>query len=231
MQPDVTIQGKLAAIVSNVAADRSNPEFGKIEVALCGYGSFIPRVPGEAHLVLLTQVELAQSGAGDPNQGAYEFTLYSNGLIQPPGTYYTFTLRDANGDIAQINAYQLEPGEYDFTTLIPFNPNSPPAPLPQPLTDFLLVVPYSETPVFPGDTYPSWMITLWGDASATFTNLVDGNLYTIIIAQDAGGNHQFDWPDNVFNTTAINLDPNSMTIQTFVAISGELYPIGAGTFQ
>lgn len=230
MQPDVIVRGKLSAFGAGVDATVSQPEPGTLEIALCGYGSQVPRIPSEASIALITS-SVQANPVTDPNAGSFEFALFSNYIIQPPGTYYTITVRDANGDIAQINAYEFDPGEYELFNLTPFDPNLPPPPLPTPVTDQLLEVPYSETPDFPGDTYTSWMITLAGDASATFTNLVDGNLYTIIIVQDATGNHNFDWPDNVFNSTAIDNDPNSMTIQTFVAVSEELYPIGAGTFQ
>lgn len=157
--------------------------------------------------------------------------VYSNDLIEPPGTYYTLTTKNGNGDILQINAYRfIGGGQFDVSTLTPYDPNQPPPALLPLVLNQLLIVPYSATPDFPGDTYTSWQITLNGDATATFSDLVDGNLYTIIVVQDATGGHNFIWPLNVYNPTGPDREANAITVQTFVAVSNLLYPIGAGTY-
>lgn len=226
--PDVYVFGKFNNVVS-VVATTPQLDQGTAEWALCGYGSQIPRIPGQALVSLLTQPIPANTSEQDA--GTFSAYLYNNLLIAPSGTYYTLTVRNANGDIAQVNAYRFTaPGSFEIDGLVPYDPNQPPPGLPPLILNLLLIVPYSPNPVFPGDQYASWQITLNGDATATFTNLVDGNLYTIIIVQDATGEHNFNWPLNVYNPTLVYSNPNGMTVQTFVAVSDQLYPIGAGTY-
>jgi hypothetical protein len=222
--PDVQVSGSF----NTVTAPNQNPapEDGTAQWALCGYGSQIPRIPGQALIARLTDpIPVTQSN------GTFTVWLYNNQLIAPSGTYYTLTLKNSNGDIAQINAYRFtSPGNFEIDGLIPYDPNQPPPALPPLITDLLLVVPYVPNPDFPGDTYTSWQITLNGDATATFSSLVDGNLYTIIIVQDSAGEHNFDWPVNVYNPTVVYKESFATTVQTFVAVSSILYPIGAATY-
>lgn len=226
--PDVRLFGKLNNILSEdpttAAADA-----GSIEIALCGYGSQVPHVPSQAMLSQVTQGLGVTVNAID--QGTFTAYLFSNPLILPDGTYYTITVRNFNGDVVQVNAYRFTAGgSFDLDALTPYDPNQPPPPLPPLILNLLLIVPYTSAPDFPGDTYTSWQITLNGDATATFSNLVDGNLYTIIIVQDGSGDHNFIWPLNAYNPTLVNQEPSAMTVQTFVAVSNMLYPIGAGTY-
>ncbi len=225
VNPDVQVTGSF----NTVTSPTQNPatEDGTAQWALCGYGSQIPRIPGQALVARLTDpIPVTTSN------GTFAVWLYNNELIAPSGTYYTLTLKNSNGDIAQINAYRFTaPGNFEIDGLIPYDPNQPPPALPPLITNLLLVVLYTPNPDFPGDTYTSWQITLTGDATATFTNLVDGNLYTIIIAQDSVGEHNFYWPINVYNPTVVYMEPNTTTVQTFVAVSGTLYPIGAATYN
>jgi hypothetical protein len=229
--PDVFLVGKLDAIFTGYAPAPTPQaiEFGWVEVALCGYGPMIPRVSGESVLARVTERVPVQP-ATEPDAGQFQILLFSNGLISPPGTYYTVTIKDSNEDIVQVEAYQFLPGQWDLSQLVPFDPNLPPPPLPVPITNLLLIVPWESTPNFPGDQYTSWQITLTGDTWPSFTNLYDGNLYTIIVIQNTQGNHYFNWPGNTYNVTLVNPLPNSMTIQTFIALADNLYPIGAATY-
>ena len=89
-------------------------------------------------------------------------------------------------------------------------------------------MPYDPNANFPGDEYPTWGITLTGDCTPTFTNLVGGNLYTIIIVQPGG--YAFNWPDNVRNATQVLTD-EGVFIQTFVAGEDEtLFAIAPATY-
>jgi hypothetical protein len=219
----VVINGSLQTIIGG------HPEVGSVEVALCGYGSQIPRLnaTGLAARVTDYSVDVASNGT-------FTFDVSGNDLIAPDGTYYTVTIKDDNGDVVQVNAYQFlstQPS-YDLDDTDPFDPSqTPPAKLPYLVLDLLLVVDYDPAAVFPGDDYTAWQITLTGDiANPHFMPLVDGNLYTIIIIQDDAGGHAFDWPPSVNNATSVNQDPNGITIQTFVAVNGNLYAIGAGTY-
>jgi hypothetical protein len=167
--------------------------------------------------------------------GEFTFTVVSNDEIQPAGTYYTVTLKDANGDIAQVNAYMfLGDNDYDLDDVDPFDPSQPMPPLPPLIINQLLIVPWSPTPNFPGDQYLTWAINLTGDVtSSTVSGLVAGNLYTMMILQDSIGGRQFTWAPQFLNATPVNPKPNGITIQTFVAwaTGGPLLPIGPATYS
>ena len=228
--PDVIITGELVNLFG-VATDTSMPpNFGSIEVALCGYGSFTPEVTG-AKIALGTQ-GIAALPASDPNAGKFEILLFSNTIITPPQTYYTITIKNENGDIIQVEAYTLTPGQYDITELIPIDPDQPPPVIPTPPpTPEILDVAWSGTPVFDGTDYTAFSFTLQGDATATIQNMVPGNLYTFIIRQDGNGNHILTWPAGCHGATSSNLQANGTTTQTFVAFdANNLFAIAPGTY-
>jgi hypothetical protein len=217
-----TISGKAVDLLNVYAGS------GFLDVALCGYGAQVPRGPqgilpnGEDTLEI-------------DEDGNFSFQVAGNDTILPPGTYYTITVRNGNGDIIQVNAYQFtDLEEYTLSgpnPAPPFDPSQQPPPgIPAPIQNLLLIIAYDPAAVFPGDTYTSWEMWLTGDCAPTFINLVDGNLYTVILYQDSVGGHQFFWPSNVFNAVPVDPDPASTTVQTFVAIDGDLYPIGPGTY-
>jgi hypothetical protein len=214
----VTVTGKLTA-----SAD-SEPVQGSVDVMLCGYGSQVPRVNGESLVARITTIDL--SAASD---GTFTFVCAGNDSIVPAGTYYAITIRDENGDIAQVNAYRfIGSGSYDLGLTDPYDPNQPPPPLPPLITNLLLVVPWSETMDFPGDIYTSYRVNLTGDVtSSTASDTVQGNLYTYIIQQDSVGNHAFTWPEDFLNPSPINPAPNGFTVQTFVMGVTHLIPVGA----
>jgi hypothetical protein len=164
--------------------------------------------------------------------GTFTFTVVANDEIAPAGTYYAVTIRDDNGDIAQVNAYRFtsDNQNYNLNVIDPYDPNQPPPPLPPLIIPQLLVVPFSATPNFDGSAYTAWQITLTGNVtSSTLSGLVVGNLYTFILRQDSAGGHAFAFPPNCFNASApVNTAVNGYTIQTFVADGGSLYAIGPG---
>jgi hypothetical protein len=214
---------------------QSIPENATVDICLCGYGGQVPRatyndqlVPGSVGSFVTPEV----LGITADADGKFTVSLVGNDVINPQGTYYTFTMRDPNGDIIQINAYQFaENTGYNLDTMDPFDPSaSAPPGIPPPVQNLLLIIAYDPAAVFPGDTFTSWEMWLTGDCAPTFINLVDGNLYTVILYQDSVGGHQFFWPSNVFNAVPVDPDPDSTTVQTFVAIDGDLYPIGPGTY-
>lgn len=206
------------------------PVDATLDVALCGYGSQIPRSPDFALMGRLTEQNIPVDADGE-----FTFTVVPNDEIQPAGTYYTVTLKDANGDIAQVNAYMfLGDNDYDLDDVDPFDPSQPMPPLPPLIINQLLIVPWSPTPNFPGDQYLTWAINLTGDVtSSTVSGLVAGNLYTMMILQDSIGGHQFTWAPQFLNATPVNPKPNGITIQTFVAwaTGGPLLPIGPATYS
>jgi hypothetical protein len=232
VSPDVTLTGTLNNAVSTTAGT-AEKEFGSVTIALCGYGSMTPRVQNQAVFGRVTSLTIAV----DPTTAEFSVSLYSNGLIQPQGTYYTVTTRDSNGDVVQIEAYYLMPGSWDLSDLQPYDPSQPPPPFPPLIISQLEIVPYSSAPNFDGTDYTAFKITLTGDVNgATLGTFVPGNLYTFLIVQDGVGGHAFTWPSgpapsNLYNGAPVDQDPNSTTVQTFVADdAGVLWAIGPGTW-
>jgi hypothetical protein len=218
-----TITGNLEDIVD------SAPEEGSVVIALCGYGSQVPRVQGTAMLGSVTSDEIEVDA-----DGSFEAEVPGNDQIEPAGTYYTLTVKDANGDVVQTNAYLfLGDDSYDMNGTAPFDPALPLPPLPPLIINQLLIVPFSPTPTFPGGQYTAWAITLTGDVtSSTLSGIIQGNLYTFIILQDSTGGRKFAWPSLVQNATPVNPNPSGLTVQTFVALAnnGPLFPIGPATY-
>jgi hypothetical protein len=235
VNPDVYVTGKFNSVAS-VVANTPELDLGTAEFALRGYGSQIPRVPNQGMLSLLTRPIPANTAAQD--LGTFSAYLWNNTLIEPAGTYYTLTIRDANGDAAQVNAYRFtEPGEYDIDGIDPYDPIQPPPSLPPLITNLLLIVADADDAFFDGSQYTAWKITLTQNVTgAYFGGLVSGNIYTFIIVQDSVGNHIFQWPSgptpyNLHNPTQVCPTANSTTVQSFVADDkGVLWPIGPGTW-
>jgi hypothetical protein len=226
VNPDVHVTGKLDSVIGTSGA--SKPTQGWVEVQLCNYAGQVPDIPSEGTVAKLTDKVRVNA------DGTWTIDLYSNVLIYPQETYYTFTIMDKNGDIAQIKAYRfVAAGSFDFATLRPIDPNIPPSNLPPPpLGDELVDVPYSPTPNFDDqDLYTAFRIVLTGDAAAqTFVGHI-GQLYTFIIIQDGAGGHAFTWPPNCFNATAVNKFGAWTTIQTFILNDDQkLYAIAPGTY-
>jgi hypothetical protein len=93
-----------------------------LTVQLCGYGSQVPRIPGTS-MIAKTSPQAFTAGA----TGIVTMALWSNDVITPANTYYTFTVTDDAGNVVQLNAYQfLGPGTYDLSSIALFNP-APPA--------------------------------------------------------------------------------------------------------
>jgi hypothetical protein len=221
------VEGKLIAI------DPEQPN-GTVKFTLCGYGGQFPRGIGEgADVGSICEVE-SEEVAGDEG-GSFSVQLVGNDVIDPPGTYYAVTIKNANGDIVQCNAYMFleSHGNYDLDFEKPFDPTLPPSPLPPLIYNQLLIIPPSATPNFPGDQYTAWGLSMTMDVtSSTISGVVQGNLYTFIITQGGGGSWKFKWPNNVLDPMPVNPKSGGLTVQTFVAIAngGPLFPISAGTW-
>lgn len=218
-----TVTGTLDTILGSQA------ENGKVEVALCGYGSRVPRMNGVALAARVTEDDVTVDASGH-----FSFTVTGNEDIAPAGTYYTVTIKDDNGDIVQVNAYRFlnTPPTYDLNLIDPYDPNQPPPPLPPLITNLLLILPAADVMAFDGSKSTAFKTTLPGSVTnATFPNMASGQLYTFIIVQDATGGWNFVWPANVHNAARVCHDPNSTTVQTFVADEfGNLYAIAPGTY-
>jgi hypothetical protein len=229
-----TVHGKLKGV-----GDTDEDPGATVDIMLCGYGSRSPvcrgvgSENGSYYTAEMNSVPVSAPG------NAFSVTVTGNDLIEPPGTYYTVTFRDPNGDILQCNAYIfLGSNDYDLTNTEPFDPSLPPAPLPPLIIPQLVIVPYSGFEDFDGTQGTAFQLTLAGDSDgSTCSNMIPGNLYTFIIIQDATGGHVFFWPSGPAPTGTRNQaypicpTPGSITIQTFVAISTTLLlPIGPGTY-
>lgn len=221
----VTVTGTLESSVNGTAVA------GTVQVMLCGYGSRVPRVNGVALVARIKEQNIAVAG-----NGTFMFTVFPNDEIAPAATYYTVQISDDNGDTAQINAYRFlsVPSTYDLNLIDPYDPIQPPPPLPPILTNLLQIVPPADDMAFDGSIYSAFKTTLTGDvARPGIENMEPGNLYTFIVVQDATGGHSLlPWPPlGMHNATAIDLDPNSTTIQTFVADEARnLWAIGPATY-
>lgn len=217
-----TITGTLAGILGEEAE-------GSIEIALCGYGSVVPRVNGRALFSVVTEPDSEVDG-----DGTFTATLFGNDQIVPAGTYYTVTVKNENGDIVQCNAYLiLGSNTYDLNVTDPYDPSQPPPPLPPLIINQLQIVSPSGSMVFDGNSgYTAFKTTLPGDVlTPVVENMVPGNLYTFIIVQDGAGDHLFLWPANVHNGAYADPAPNATTVQTFVCDeAGQLYAIAGGTY-
>ena len=217
----VTVTGKLESAANGTGV------MGVIEVMLCGYGSWVPRVDGKAMVARIQESAIAVA-----SDGTFSFQVDPNDTIVPENTYYTVTVKDDNGDIAQVNAYRFLsfPGTYDLNSIDPFNPNFPPPPLP-PL-NLLLILPPSDNMIFDGATFTSFKTTLNQNVThPTIQRMRPGNLYTFIIQENNVGGWTFAWPPGVSNATLVDPTANGGTVQTFVADeTGALWPIGPGTY-
>jgi hypothetical protein len=223
MATPVTVTGTISAAANDAHVQ------GTVDVMLCGYGSQVPRVNGQSLVGRITTMSILADV-----DGLFTIQLAGNDQIVPAGTYYTITIRDENGDIAQVNAYRFlsSTSSYDLNLIDPYDPNQPPPPLPPLITNLLQIVAPANDMVFDGSIYTSFQTTLPGTATEpVFQDMVPGNLYTFIIIQDAAGGHDFVWAANVHNAMPVNPVPNGRLIQTFVAESdGSLWAIAAGTY-
>jgi len=219
----VTVTGKLESAANGSAV------VGGIEVMLCGYGSRVPRVNNKALVARIQDSSIVVQA-----DGSFTFTVDPNDTISPVGTYYTVTVKDDNGDVAQINAYRFLsiPASYDLNLIEPYDPILPPPPLPPLITNLLLFVPPSVVMVFSGALFTAFTTTILGDiTSPSITGMVPGNLYTFILKMGPAS-HTFLWPSDVHNAALVDPAPNSTTIQTFVADeNGDLWAIGPATYS
>jgi hypothetical protein len=205
-----------------------------LDVALCNYGAQVARITsGEDSQGLLADVTMKHF-TPDTTTAKFTIDLTGNDAIQPANTYYTFTVKDGNGDTIQVNAYVfLDSQTYDLNTTQPFDPALPLMPLPPLIVDEILPIPATDLMTFDGSIFTTFKTILHSDVlHATWTNMIPGNLYTFIIVQDATGGWQFTWGTTVHNGTMIKHDPDAQTIQTFVAdTDGQLYAISGGAYS
>lgn len=195
-----------------------------VRVALCGFGSFLPRVPGTTFIG-----KIASWPSDIPYIGApLTLDLFGNDVITPVGTYYTISILDTNKNVLHCNAYVFTGGfTADLSSLSPTFPSYIPN-----VMGSLVTMPFAASESFDCrlvDGPIAFDLTLTGDVtSSVLVAPFAGQIVTFIITQDGTGGHAFAWPSNVFNHVTVNAAPNSTTVQSFVArANGNLYPIAA----
>lgn len=221
----------MPTITGNLKTSSTDPVQGQVEVMLCGYGSRVPRVNGTGLVARITDT----ADIPVDSSGAFTFNVYGNDLISPAGTYYAVTIRDDNGDIAQINAYRFlsTTPTYDLDLIDPYDPNQPPPPLPPLITNMLQIVGLQPSNSWDcdGGNYLSFKINATQNGLIDIQYVSPGNLYTFIVVQDATGGRQVTWAANILNAAPVNPMPNGITVQTFVCDDqNNLYAIGPGTY-
>ena len=207
----LTLSGTLTTIAAGA------PEPGSIFLQLHGYGSQIPRVSGSGVFARVNVPKIQVN----PATGAFSVPLQPNDAITPSGTYYTVKVLDSNGNITQINAYQFTgaQGAVDLSSALPFDPTGT-AVAPLRVTSQLVTVAYAPNPVLDGTQGTTFEMALAGNVNLlSLPNPVPGNLYILILVQDAVGGRTVTYGVNFHGASAPDPLPNGITIQCFVALA------------
>lgn len=110
--PGITLTATLQDVSGVAVGSAGNPS--KIAVALCGYGPFLPRVSGTSLLARVGPIYVESAN------GNFTIELWGNDVITPPGTYYTVSLIDGQGNVVQTAAYQFTgTGSFDLSSFAP----------------------------------------------------------------------------------------------------------------
>ena len=228
LTPQITLTATLNDFSGNQVGSAASPAY--LRIALCGFGQYLPRIPGT------TMVAKIASWPYDlPYIGSQiSVMLWGNDVIAPSGTYYAISVLDGNKNVIQTGNYVLTgSGTFDLSNL---SPSFPPPPVNPVVTFGLVTVPYTSTPQFNCsliDGAIAFDLTLSGNAiDSTLIAPFPGQIVTFFISQDSSGGWTFVWPSNVLNADTINPAPNSVSTQTFVArANGNLYPVGPMTYS
>lgn len=202
----------------------SNPAY--VRIALCNYGSQLPRVAGTSMIAKVGPFDTPYVGA------PITIPLYGNDQITPGGTYYAISVLDDKKNVLQTSAYILTgTGTFLLSSLTPQFPASAPSVL-----GGLVPMTFSATPVFDCSLVHGpivFDITLSANVtSSTLKNTYPGQIVMFSIRQNGTGGFTFVWPSNVNNAGVVSPDPNSVTSQAFWAdASGNLYPLGPQTYS
>jgi hypothetical protein len=109
--PNITLTATLdtiAGVAVGTTADQA-----KLRIALCGFGSSLPRIAGTS-IVAPGPTTLFSPGT------AFSTAIWGNDQITPAGTYYSIELLDGQDNVVQCGAYQLTgSGTFDLSSLTP----------------------------------------------------------------------------------------------------------------
>lgn len=97
-----------------------------LRIALCNFGSFLPRVEGAGVIGQVSSwfIDIPYIGEGEQH-----VMLWGNDVIVPGPdiTYYQISVLDANKNVVQTGLYQFDGEEtVDLSTATPINPPDPP---------------------------------------------------------------------------------------------------------
>jgi hypothetical protein len=85
----------------------------------------------------------------------------------------------------------------------------------------LLHIEGTDNMVFDGLDTTCWHVALIANVhTARIRNMFPGQRYTFIFKQSNLGKHIFTWPPACVNGLAVSVDPNTLTIQNFIADTG-----------
>lgn len=123
--PGITLDFTLLDYQGNELGSADQPAW--LRIALCNFGSQLPRVIGAGLIGLVSSWFVDIPYIGAPGS----IMLWGNDQITPAGTYYMVAVLDPNKNVVQCNLYQWNGTQtIDLSGASPFNPPNPPG-LPQ----------------------------------------------------------------------------------------------------
>lgn len=222
--PNTTITITLDDVQGNTIGSAGNPAY--VEIALCNFGPFLPRIAGTAMIAKAGPYRIPFTGS------PISVNLWSNDQIIPAGTFYAISILDDSKNVLQTGAYTFTGTvNADLSTIAQTFPS-----VSSSVAGGMVTVPFSATPQFNAfllHAPVAFDITLTGNVTGpTLIGLYPGQIVTFIIVQDAIGGHTFAWPSQVKNAGIVDPAANSVTTQMFVArANGNLYPVGPQTYS
>lgn len=210
--PGFTLTGKLQNVIG------ANVLGARVRVTLCNFGLADPCVPGTSVMAEIEKV------LAPDNTGAISQLFWGNDQLSPSGTFYLAEIIDSKQNIVWAQNFQFFGGGGDLSTLVPFDP-APPLPSGSRVVEVVSVAGIAVFDAALGSIISTlFHIVLHENITfpnASFLNLVPGVPYQVVIEQNATGNWDFQWPDNVGAPMyPVNPTPSSSTAQSFVGING-----------
>jgi len=224
LTPQINLTITLDDLSGNQIGSSNIPAF--VRVALCNYGTFLPRVAGTTMIARVGPYDIPYPGA------PLALALWGNDVITPAGTYYTISILDAQKNVLQTAAYVFNGTiSADLSTISPTFPAYSPT-----IIGDEVFIPFSATPQFTCNLLSDLILfnlVLTGNVtSSTCLAPQAGQIVVFQIQQDATGGRSFTWPTNVKNPGIINPAANSTTVQAFIAdATGNLFPLGPQTWN
>jgi hypothetical protein len=123
--PQITLTFTLLDFEGNELGSALQPAW--LRVALCNFGSFLPRVPGAGVIGEVSSwfVDIPFIGAGQQS-----IKLWGNDVIVPGPdvTYYQISVLDTNKNLVQTGLYQFDGTQtIDLSNATPITPGQPPS--------------------------------------------------------------------------------------------------------